>query len=170
MKNLFLAITFIITAFTLQAHEYYFAFAEIEYNVTEQRFEGTIIVTTHDLETGLREDGYNLPVLESISTNDTAFIQLEEYLFKHFRINTGDQNLDLHLIGSEVFLVGTTNLYFESEKTEIKDCTFMFDLLMDAFEGQQNKITFTYKKEAHSLYFLHEQRKQTFKLENEKIN
>ena len=38
---------FSVTSF---AHEFYFAYAELTYNELQQRFEGTIIFTTHDLE------------------------------------------------------------------------------------------------------------------------
>jgi hypothetical protein len=68
------------------AHEFYFAYAELAYNEMNQKFEGTLIFTTHDLEKALEPKGSLIGKLEKSDERSTLRTQLESYLNQHFYI------------------------------------------------------------------------------------
>jgi len=85
----------------------------------------------------------------------------------HFSISTGSRECEFKLIGHEVHNNGSANFYFESKAVELgATIDFQFDLLMDQFQEQQNKITLYYRNKNYTFPFRYNQRKQTFKLEN----
>jgi len=55
------------------AHDYYFAFAEVEYNEISKRFEGTIIFTTHDLEKSIQKDHPQFPIMDTMTLANPEF-------------------------------------------------------------------------------------------------
>lgn len=158
----------LVSAFNAHAHEYYFAFAEVEYNDVTQKFESTLIVSTHDLEMVLERDSIITQDLAELQTDQKEYRILENYLCSHFKVETTNQVCVFKLIGIECQLNGTTNFYFESEEIRIgQSIDFHFDLLMDHFKEQNNKLTFYYRNNNYTYSFLATQTKQTFKSENE---
>ncbi len=164
MKILFLLLILFSTS-GLFAHNYYFAFAEVEYNDVSQRIEATLSVSTHDLEKAMRiQHADNADVFNDISTvrkgsEEEAYI--ESYLLKHFKISA-DNPCFLKMIGFEVQMNGVTYFYFESTPFKIKQSiTFEFDLLMNENELQQNKITFLYRGKSYTRPFLVDKKNQT---------
>jgi hypothetical protein len=84
----------------------------------------------------------------------------------HFVVEAKEK-IKFNLVGSEVFLNGRTNFYFESESIEIKrELKITFDLLMDVFKQQQNKITLTYRDKKYTRTFLYTDRKHLLTIEN----
>ena len=147
-------------------HEYFFGFAEMEYNDITQKFEATIIVSTHDLERALELAEVNSGDLAKLDAASTEGQAVEQYLNGHFRVSTS-QRVKFNLIGSEVFLNGTTNFYFESETVNFNnELNVTFDLLMDVFKQQQNKITLNYRDNSYTRTFLYTERKQLIAIEN----
>lgn len=154
----------LLSSFNMYAHEYFFAFAEVEYNETSQKIEATLTVSTHDLEHAIEKELNLVKHLEKIEFGTKEFVALEGYLLKYFKIET-DKKCKLKLIGLEESLQGITNFYFESEKIEIHDeITISFDLLMKQNKKQQNKVTFYHKNKNYTRPFLYSQRLQTIKL------
>lgn len=172
MKALLTLILFLSLSFFSKAHEYYFAFAEVEYNAESQRFEGTIIFTTHDLEKAIQQEHPEFPIMDTMSVNNPAFIRIKQRINDGFyiEVNGNKRRLQLEFLGIENFLTGTTNIYFQSEKIEsINEINFGFKLLMDEYDGQQNKIAFKYGELKETLYFINQENEQTLNI-NKKEN
>ena len=167
MRALVFLILF-VGAFSANAHEYYFAFAEVEYNDVTQKFESTLIVSTHDLEIILERDSIMTREISEIDADQSEYCTLEKYLNEHFTIETNNHKCVFKLIGIESNLNGTTNFYFESEEINIGlSIDFRFDLMMDHFKEQNNKLTFYFRGKNYTYSFLAAQTKQTFKSEIE---
>lgn len=165
MRTGLFLILFLCTSLSLKAHDYFFAFAEVEYNTSTNRFEGTIIFTTHDLEKAIQKEHAEFPIMDTMKVDSKEFALVKEKILKGFSIVVDGKKLKLNLVGIENFLTGTSNIYFESEATPVdKDITFEFDLLMDEYEGQQNKISFKIDEFKSTLYFINSESKQTLKL------
>lgn len=165
MRAGFILILFLIVSLTSRAHEYYFAFAEVEYNTSTQRFEGTIIFTTHDLEKSIQKEFPEFPLMDNMNVDSKEFILVKERILDGFTINVDGKSILLDLVGIENFLTGTSNVYFESEPVaNPNEITFTFNLLMTEYEGQQNKISFKKEDFKKTLYFINTESKQTFEL------
>ncbi|MDX2361170.1 MAG: hypothetical protein QNK23_10205 [Crocinitomicaceae bacterium] len=147
------------------AHEYFFSFAELEYNDVSQKFEATLTLTTHDLERAMNAD-----MDESIVLDDSQdhYELVESYLNRHFRIVTGKSESYFAIIGHEISLNGTVNFYLESAPIDLEETiSFTFDLLMDKFSNQQNKITFYHRDRTYTRPFVGTDRTRTINLETE---
>ena len=69
--------------------------------------------------------------------------------------------INLLVEGHEFSMDGLIHIYFSSKKIKITDSStiqFKFDLLMDSFNNQQNKLTFKYKDIKQTASFLKESR------------
>ncbi|MCH2230320.1 MAG: hypothetical protein MK105_08245 [Crocinitomicaceae bacterium] len=165
MKSIALIIL-LLTSFVSFSHEYFFGFSELEYNDITRKFEATIIVSTHDFERALELAEVNVVDLAKIQSNMAEKNAVESYINRHFILQTQDR-IKFNLIGSEVFLNGTSNFYFESEEIDFHDkLEVTFDLLMDVFKQQQNKITLNYRDNSYTRTFLYNERKQLIAIEN----
>lgn len=155
-----------LVSFTSFGHEYFFGFSELEYNDVSRKFECTIIASTHDLERALEKSNVETGDLAKITQGSDGFLAIEKYLNTHFTVSLKEQ-VKFKLIGSEVHMNGTTNFYFESEAIDITtEVKFSFDLLMDTFQQQQNKITFIYRNNSYTRTFLYNERVQSIIIEN----
>jgi len=153
---------FSVTSF---AHEFYFAYAELTYNELQQRFEGTIIFTTHDLERTLEPKGSLIGKFEKLDETSAELKLIEHYINEHFQINYGcalDSNAvdafcqsKFTLEGIVTQLNGTIECYVSSSAGALYNpVQFKFDALMEQFPSQQNKLTFTYRNQKETLSFL----------------
>jgi len=159
-------IVFFITATSSFGHEYFFAFAEVEYNEISRKFEATLIVSTHDLEIILKEKNNELGDLKHVHSGTNSHKVLQAFLMHHFSIKCGEELPKMKLIGHEVTLEGTTNFYLESEPIALNSALeITFDLLMNEYEKQQNKLTLYVRDNSYTRPFVHNTRKQTIKLE-----
>ena len=159
-----LFVIILLTSTLSYSHEYFFAFAEVEYNDISKKLEATVTASTHDVESAIREGKTRLKNIESIDLESDDFRRLQSYLLSHFKIySVGKPNLKL--IGFEVLLSGLTNFFFESTEMEIGETLHIeFDLLMQQHQEQQNKITFYYRNETYTRPFLYDKRRQEIKL------
>ncbi len=167
MKAVLTLILFLSLSFLSFGHEYFFAFAEVEYNEKTQRFEGTIIFTTHDLEKAIQREHPEFPIMDTMNVKNPNFALVRERINNGFyiQINGSEQRVELDILGVENFLTGTTNIYFQSEKIEfISELKFGFKLLMDEYDGQQNKIAFKYGELKETLYFINQENEQTLNI------
>lgn len=167
VRNLIVVLICTFSAGVGYSHDFFFSFAEVEYNEIRQVFEGTITVTTHDMERALEKDSLLLAEIDPVNLSNEQVEIIETYLFNHFKIRT-NKNAQLHLIGFESLLNGVTNFYFESEKIELSNnILYVYDLLMDEYPDQQNKITFIYRNTSHTLTFLHSETNKNLILTHE---
>lgn len=149
------------------SHEYYFAFAEMEYNSDSKKLEATLIVSTHDVEHWLQNKGVKVKELEDHTKDLALQKEFETKLLSGYSVTFEKTMVPLKLIGYEVLDTGLTHFYFSSESIELKgQLTVKFDLLMDDYPEQQNKLTFIYKAKKQSFPFLPATREQIIKLED----
>ena len=75
-------------------------------------------------------------------------------------MNEGKVNLDFEIDGIEVMNNGITNFYFRSAPVpkELKALKIRFDLMMDSYPKQQNKITLRKEKETYIALFTNNSR------------
>jgi hypothetical protein len=150
-----LSLIFVSLAFSLSAHVFYFAFAEMEYNRTEQRFELSIRATGHDVEDYMEHLKRPVGKLEDCINNPLKLKVLEEVLLHEFQIKTGGKALALELIGLDVNLKDEATFYVVTKKMELPETVeITFNFLMNYFEEQQNKITIITPSGKEYLTFL----------------
>jgi hypothetical protein len=153
---------FSVTSF---AHEFYFAYAELTYNEIQQRFEGTIIFTTHDLERAIEPKGSLIGKFEKLDETSAELKVIENYINQHFQITYGcalDSNAadiicqsQFTLEGIVTQLNGTIECYISSSVAALYNpVLFKFDALMERYPNQQNKLTFIYRDQKETLSFL----------------
>lgn len=166
MKYFLLSTFCFILHLNSSAHEFYFAYAEIEINEMNNRLEATFVVTTHDLEKVLR-DNYAYDVKISGNENNLALIDsIRKVINKGFSLNGKVFQSNLKIDGIEVQLNGITNIFCSQEVLKIdSDMNVKFDLMMDTFESQQNKITLMYRGKKSSLVFIPTMKSQIIKLD-----
>ena len=162
MHKLAIIILTSILSFSTEAHDYYFAFAEMEINPFTGSIETTLMVTTHDMEKALNEGGVTIKELEADLMDSLNQVKVEKYINKHFLLTSGDYHSDFHIEGYETFLNGLTYFYLLSDGIiEFKAFDVKFDLMMDVFPDQQNKLTLYYKDRSYTLAFIsHDSNKQ----------
>jgi len=135
-----------------RAHDYYFSFVEMEYNAITQRIEMTLTVTTHDFELALEENNNEISNIASLNKDEVEYIQ--KYVNRHFSVTSSSGRSQLKFMGNEVSLDGTSNWYFESEPIEIQEeIEILYDLLMDVFPEQQNKVTLYFEDKTFTAAF-----------------
>lgn len=156
MKKLLAVFAFLSVLCSANAHEYYFAFGEVEYNLSTKKLEVTLEISAHDLEFDMKKAGITLEKhIENQSGNAAFKKQLESHLAKGFSISADDSPVPLSIIGFDVLPTGLLYVYLESGVVELpKSLFFRFDLLMESFPDQQNKVTFIRNTEKQTAVFL----------------
>jgi hypothetical protein len=151
-----------------KAHDFFFAFAEMELNEVNSRFEITLTATTHDVERALMHHG---SIREHVKWNstDTVFSRLlENEINRQFLISFDgiDQKSRLILEGIENELTGITRFYLSCPLAAVGFTSFtvLFDFLMDTFPEQQNKLTFIYREQKQTVTFLPSHKTNTLRL------
>lgn len=148
------------------SHEYYFSFAEMEYNDISRKFEITISVSTHDLEMVYKKNKDVKLDLQEYKSNSESTELIITYFRQHFELKTEKATCRLNLIGFESSLNGVTNFYFESDEIDITPTlNLKNDILMDEFPNQQNKITLYYQSKSYTNDFLSHERIKTITLD-----
>jgi hypothetical protein len=166
MKELLAVFAFFFVGLSANAHEFYFAFAEVEYNAANKKLEITLEVTAHDLEADMKKAGIILDKhIENQSGNTDFKKQLESHLSKGFEIAAGETSIPLKVIGFDVMPTGQLYVFLESDPVDLKiTIDFKFDLLMDTFLDQQNKITFIRNNQKQTAVFLPTKRTESITL------
>lgn len=169
MKNSLLILVLTLAPFFSRAHDFFFSFAEMEYNAITERFEMTLIVTTHDLERAMEDQGQKIENI--VSLTESEILNLETYVNQHFVVTCSAEKSLFNFTGNEVSLDGTTQFYFESDPIEVQrldGVDVYYDILMEAFPDQQNKLTFYFEDQTYTAAFTPFSKKQTIYLENNK--
>lgn len=166
MKRFLVVVVFISFSIISYAHEYYFAFAEMEYNKTSSRFELTLIVSTHDIEHWLQDKGIKVKELEDHYTDSTLQKEFGIQLLNGYSVSMNNLNIPFQITGFEVKENGLSEFYFASNTLQLSSPLLVkFDLLMDKFSEQQNKLTFINNNQKSTYPFLTAKREQLIKLE-----
>ena len=146
------------------AHEYYFAFAEVEYDEMNGRIEATLTVSTHDFEFYLQQKGITQGDLNKTKSDSLKMQLIEAEIIKHFNIiaigssevkSTNESLSKMKLEGFETNLTGTVEFYLSIEVYQpLKTIEFTFDVLMDQHSNQQNKLYFITRDKKRTIDFL----------------
>jgi len=167
-KTVFLVMLFLVPSFILKAHEYYFAFAEVEYNEKSLRIEATLIISAHDFEEYLKKHNTIQSSIEKslLDTNQVSNIMQE--INNHFIIqpespnnNSQVDSMDFtrnsesfQLDGYNLRLDGNLELYLSKGMRNVSQkLNIIFNLLMNEFPEQQNKLSFTRRCEKSTFNF-----------------
>lgn len=174
MRNAFF-IFFVILNSCAFAHDYFFAFAEVEYDELNGRLEASVTVTTHDFERYLQKKEILQGEINSCIGDSVKLQVLENELNKYFYLNLnplsentileGVESFHFELEGFETQLTGTVQFYLSSElKRPLESFEVTFDLLMDEYPEQQNKLTFINRGQKRTYVFLQAKRTQIIDL------
>lgn len=172
MRNLLFLFYLFFYSFSF-SHEFFFAFAEVEYDEMNGRFEVSVTATTHDLDKSLRSVDPGFKGLYQANGDSSSFNLIERELNLHFSASSKSDNSILdgtnaiyfRLDGIETELNGTVHLYLSSEyRSNLAPLEFTFDLLMDDFSEQQNKLTVIHRGKKSTFVFLPNQRTQIIEL------
>lgn len=165
MRNL-LSILLVLFSFSSMAHQYYFGFAEVEYNAVSKKIEASLQLTGHDFEDAiLKEKGVQLK-LENLTDKDKQSITV--YLNEQFKFSNSEESSYFHLVGVEIDLKGIVSFYLESDPIDLfESAKCEFKILMNVFPSQQNKMTFIYKNRKSTYAFLPTETKRIIDLKPE---
>lgn len=165
MKSVLLFALLCLSTTATSAHEYFFAFAEVSYNHKDSILEATVIASAHETEDALNTVGITIRELEDHYKDSAMIKKLEDFINKGFSMKFGETSAQFTLIGFEVDKRGMVQFYMTSQKlTLTNDYSASFDMLMDQFPDQQNKLIFKAKGKDHTAVFLPQKRSQNLSL------
>lgn len=166
MKYLLVLSFFLCSSFISLAHEYYFAFAEAQYNNSSKKIELSLSVSTHDIEHWLQDKGVKVKELEDHYKDSSIQKEFSNELLKGISFSINSLNIEFKIIGYQVNKNGLTDFFFESNEVELSNLiTVRFDLLMDKYKEQQNKLTFIYQLKKHTYPFTQINKEQVIQLD-----
>lgn len=167
MKKVFLVLLiFMCLGNFSYAHNYFFSFAEVEYNEFCGCFESSITFTTHDFEQLLSKKNILNKNLES-TLNDYQLKQnIETIINEGFQITSENKIVEFQLDGNEIGLNGLTTFFLSSKPIKLSSVIlFQYNLLMNEVAEQQNKLTFIFRGEKTTMNFIANQVTHSIKLE-----
>jgi hypothetical protein len=171
MKCNFLLV-FLFLSFFSQAHESFFAFAELEYKDKQGRLEATISATAHDLERYLQQRNVISEDLAKALKDSSSYVAINNELNSHFFVDLdpfgqnstmdGVEFIRFSLDGYEEEHSGTIRFFMHAAVNHPISARFgiTFNLLMDAHSEQQNKLTFLFREKKSTFVFLQKNQKQ----------
>jgi hypothetical protein len=166
LRKLKIYFFFILISNVSFAHNYYFSFSEVEYNDFCGCFETSLTVTTHDIEQVLRKKNLLNKNLETSLTDNILKQGIEELINEGLQISTGGKKVALHLEGNDIGINGLTTFYLSSKPIILFDeIIFEYNLLMNEFPEEQNKLTFIFRGEKTTMNFITNQFTHSIKLE-----
>ena len=144
-----------------RAHDYYFAFAEVDYNELTEEMHASVIASTHDLEYMLRSKGILSKDLASYAENKEVIHTIQTEIQKGFGFRFSGEQKTLEFEGMELLLTGNTQFYFSLKQVKsLERVSVKFDFMMDVFKEQQNKMTLIYRNSKTTFVFLTSQKEQ----------
>jgi hypothetical protein len=147
-----------LTSFSF-AHNYFFGFAEMQFNASTKTLEATIILSAHDFEDYLIDSKKLNGHLEE-KTKDTLFCQqIENEIANTFIVSHQNQKVRFSMLGFEVTKTGFIQIYLVAQNIDFyTDFSVEFTTLMDQYDAQQNKLTYIYNSQKQTAVFLQKQR------------
>lgn len=139
----------------VKAHEYHFAYIELEYYPTELQFQATLKVTAHDLAYITSKKHGKDYSIEQILKTDSLHREMEQFLLAGFTLFQNNQEIFFKTDGYEITEQGDLLFYLSSETIERKGKLFAsFPLLTHYYPDQQNKIDYLVKAKHYTVNFL----------------
>ena len=148
MKGILILFLLLLSAFSY-GHDTYFAFAEMEYDEDCSCLEISIKVSAHDLNSIAENQTKNYLGLEKtlISKEGNSNI-IQQIILQGFEISQYQKKIVSLYEGFELNNDGDCFFYFKTEKLEKGLIDIRFDLFMNTYLEQQNKLI--YNKSDHS--------------------
>ncbi len=155
MKKLLLSLFVLFLSLNVFGHDYYFSFAEIEYDAEQSCLLMSIKVSTHDLDYYYQKKTGESKSIEKAFEIDSCTRKIMKFIQEGLTINQISVPIALTLEGRTTSKDGFTYFYFKSDKIDPKIAlTVKYDLFMDIFTEQQNKINFIVNHQTKSYEFL----------------
>lgn len=144
----------------LKAHEYFFAFAEVEYSEKSAKLEATLTLSAHDFEAYLLKEKIIENSLDEALTGNKDISSIEKILNSHFlffeenTVKDSSWVSSFKIDGYHILLNGNIEIYLSCDLAKPLSILYVqFNLLMDYFSEQQNKITFINQRKKSTLNF-----------------
>ncbi len=155
MKKLLLSLFVLFLSLNVFGHDYYFSFAEIEYDADHSCLLMSIKVSTHDLDYYYQKKTGESKSIEKAFEMDSCTRKIMQFIQDGITISQMSVPVALNLEGRTTTKDGFTYFYFKSDKIDPKIAlTVKYDLFMDIFTEQQNKINFIVNHQTKSYEFL----------------
>ncbi|NOQ71424.1 MAG: hypothetical protein GQ574_05460 [Crocinitomix sp.] len=162
INRFFLILFFTSCSFAAFGHRYFVSIAELEYNSSKNRIEGSLKMTAHDFEEVLREKFGKPLEIENIADTSVAGIYMKTYLTDHFKLYSGGIQAIPVYVGKEVNLRQDLFFYFTftgiSNPKEIK---IMNSILLAQFPQQQNIVHYKYQERTKSVTLVSSKKHET---------
>lgn len=167
MKFILFFLSSFLLSFGAWSHNYYFGFAEMQYNEINHTLETTIVLSAHDLEDVLIKSKSIDKSLEYLSEDTLAQIAIEKFILNSFQVEFDNLNANFQLLGFEISPNGMIQIYLLAENITLNDqINITFSSMMDVFEAQQNKLTFIQNNKKQTAVFLQNQKSSVIHLKN----
>jgi len=148
MKGILILFLLFLSAFSY-GHDTYFAFAEMEYDEDCACLEISIKVSAHDLNSIAENQTKNYLGLEkTLNSKEGNSNILQKIILQGFEISQHQKKIVSLYEGFELNNDGDCFFYFKTEKLEKGLIDIRFDLFMNTYLEQQNKLKFRSKKYA----------------------
>lgn len=146
MRVILVLIFLFYSSAEITAHAYYFSFAEIQYNQQTACLEISIKVASHDLEDYFRKKVVDMS-LEKARRIDSISTKINQLILAGFVIKQDNHTIELTIQGYENTPDGFTYFYLTSAPLfKEKETILTYDLFMDLYPEQQQKVTLLGKK------------------------
>ena len=152
INRLFILLILTSCSFAAFGHKYYVSIAELEYNATKNRIEGSLKMTAHDFEEVLNEKFGKKMEIENIVDTSDAGIYMKTYLTDHFKLYSEGEQAIPNYVGKEVNL--RQDLFFYFTFTGIvnpKKVKIINTILFAQFPHQQNIVHYKYHERTKSI-------------------
>lgn len=167
MKFIFLFLASFILGASAWSHNYYFGFAEMQYNEINHTLETTIVLSAHDLEDVFIKSKSIDKSLEYLTEDTLAQIAVEEFILNSFQVEFDNQKANFQVLGFDISPNGMIQIYLLAENVTLKNqLNITFSSMMDVFEAQQNKLTFIHNNSKQTAVFLQNQKSTVIQLKN----
>jgi len=140
MKNIILIALIAISHLSF-GHDFFYAFAEMEYKEECSCVEISLRVSAHDLNSiaeSMIEDYKGLERTLNDSEDEGQIV--DKLIMKGFEISQGTKVIEMSYQGFEIFNDDECIFYFTSEGFKPETINVRFDLFMNQFSEQQNKL------------------------------
>tara|TARA_B100001758_G_C18406540_1_gene612487 strand:+ start:526 stop:1020 length:495 start_codon:yes stop_codon:yes gene_type:complete len=141
MKSLLLILSQLAPAL-LFAHDTFFSFAEMQYDQSCECLEISLSISSHDLESKAESLMENYVSLEESLTIESNREIIAQFISDGFSIYQNKEQIELKLMGYELLEDGTCSIYLISESIKQENITMKYDLFMQEFSEQQNKLQY----------------------------
>lgn len=161
MKTLLFSLILVVSTGTF-AHKFYVSIADLNYNSTKNRIEGSIKFTAHDFEAVLENKFQRKIEMETVSDTSGVGRYCQVYLSQHFKLSSDGKELIPNYIGKEI--TPTQDLYFYFSFADIsnpKSIKITNTLLFELFPEQQNIVHYRYQQQTKSVTLVASKKQDT---------